>query len=849
MHKKFQTQLQDYLKDLTAMGDPTPEPETQQDTKSDGVQAEEQSPASHSLKKQNSPKKSLSLPSFSSLGSGSAVSPQTSSSASHESPSNGSPPSSETAIDGEDAMIDTAKTIAGERNLPGTQTTKPRKIQKRWLLGGAFLLAIAGTVLALPKAVEMVEQWRQEEQIKTYEQEQDRDSEVLRLALLPPAERDAKLQAITAQPTLSLERSRARYLLAEDLLGKYEGGPAVKMLENLEVDYPILGPYVLLMRGRGYQLSNENIKAQETWLEILEKYPDSPLVVNALANLGTLDEAYWQRAIADYPNHPRTLDILHQKLAKSPGSAEIKQQILRINPTDNRTAKIIDQLLENNQDQLTPEDWQAIGDNYWQRRIYNKAIAPYEKAPKNPQNLYRLARSQQLSDLKDKAETNYQTLISTYPDAPETATALQRLAGLVPPAEGVKYLQQWAQKFPDQGAEALAQEIDLLTKFDAVAAQQARQRLLENYSDSDAAANYRWRQAKEFAKGGNLTEAWQWAREIASQNPHSEVAPKAVFWIGKWAQQLGRPDDAKAAFENVLARYPQSYYAWRSAVLLGWQVGDFNTVRFLNPPVTVPSQRPIPPAGSATFKELFRLAQDQAAIELFEAELQAQKSPENPSELPVNEGFTQALLKLTQQEYLQGINQVLNLRDPQDPEQRKAWEALRETPEYWQALFPFPYKKLIFDWSAKRQLNPFLVTALIRQESRFEKEIKSPAGATGLMQVMPSTAEWIAPQINLKDYSLTDPTDNVNMGTWYFDHTHQTYNNNSALAVASYNAGPGNVSKWLAEFDNADPDAFVEKIPFRETKGYVESVFGNYWNYLRIYDPDVQQLMSRLPKP
>ena len=114
---------------------------------------------------------------------------------------------------------------------------------------------------------------------------------------------------------------------------------------------------------------------------------------------------------------------------------------------------------------------------------------------------------------------------------------------------------------------------------------------------------------------------------------------------------------------------------------------------------------------------------------------------------------------------------------------------------------------------------------------------------------MPSTAEWIAPQIYLKDYSLTDPTDNVNMGTWYFDHTHQTYNNNSALAVASYNAGPGNVSKWLKEFDNADPDVFVEKIPFRETKGYVESVFGNYWNYLRIYDPDVQQLMYRLPQP
>ena len=297
MHKKFQTQLQDYLKDLTATGDPTPEPEAQQDTDSDGVQGEGQSPDRQSVKKQNSPKKSLSLPSFSSLKPDPAVSPEVPLSASEAEPngqplpngSEGSTPPPVAAIEMEAAVVDPPETIAGVSNLTETKPSKPKKIKKRWLLGGALLVAIAGTVLALPKAVEMVEQWRQEEQIKTYEEEQHQDSEVLRLALLPPAEREARLQAIAAQPNVSLERSRARYLLAEDLLGKYEGGPAVRMLENLEVDYPILGPYVLLMRGRGYQLSNENIKAQETWQEIIEKYPDSPLVVNALANLGTLD--------------------------------------------------------------------------------------------------------------------------------------------------------------------------------------------------------------------------------------------------------------------------------------------------------------------------------------------------------------------------------------------------------------------------------------------------------------------------------------------------------------------------------------------------------------------------------
>jgi soluble lytic murein transglycosylase len=115
------------------------------------------------------------------------------------------------------------------------------------------------------------------------------------------------------------------------------------------------------------------------------------------------------------------------------------------------------------------------------------------------------------------------------------------------------------------------------------------------------------------------------------------------------------------------------------------------------------------------------------------------------------------------------------------------------------------------------------------------------------MQVMPSTAAWIAPQIKLKNYALSNPMDNVNLGTWYFDHTHKTYSNNSALAVASYNAGPGSVAKWLQQYQGSDPDGFVEKIPFAETKGYVESVFSNYWNYLRIYDPDIAQLLSRVP--
>jgi soluble lytic murein transglycosylase len=134
-----------------------------------------------------------------------------------------------------------------------------------------------------------------------------------------------------------------------------------------------------------------------------------------------------------------------------------------------------------------------------------------------------------------------------------------------------------------------------------------------------------------------------------------------------------------------------------------------------------------------------------------------------------------------------------------------------------------------------------LVTALIRQESRFMPSIESSAGAKGLMQVMPSTADWIAQKIPLSEYNLENPKDNIRLGTWYLDYTHQQYQDHSMLAIASYNAGPGNVERWVNRFGVTDADEFVERIPFPETRNYVEKVFENYWNYLQLYNPRVRQ--------
>ena len=379
----------------------------------------------------------------------------------------------------------------------------------------------------------------------------------------------------------------------------------------------------------------------------------------------------------------------------------------------------------------------------------------------------------------------------------------------------------------------------MLALNSAESALQAQQSVISQYSKSETAAKLRWEQVEEHMKKGNIKAAWEWARQLAQENPDSEYAPEASFWIGKWAAQLGQPKESQQAFEYVLTHYPSSYYAWRSASLLGWNVGDFTTVRTQSPQIVESFRRSTPLAGSAATKELYLLGQDLDAWTRWQAEFTNRIQP------TVAEQFTDGLIRLGVGDNLDGIFMLSNLSSRESAAEKAQYKTIREQAGYWQALYPFPFEDMIRRSAKERQLNPILVTALIRQESRFQPKIESSVGATGLMQVMPETADWVSKQVKLKDYKLDNPSDNIKIGTWYLDYTHREYQNNSLFAVASYNAGPGSVADWISKYGFSDPDKFIEQIPFSETKGYVESVFGNYWNYLRLYNPEVSKKLAQ----
>ncbi|MDJ0532345.1 MAG: transglycosylase SLT domain-containing protein [Xenococcaceae cyanobacterium MO_207.B15] len=648
----------------------------------------------------------------------------------------------------------------------------------------------------------------------------------------------------TAPAVLAVDRSetenRAILVSASNLIQQNQGQQALEQLENLEQTYPLLAPYILFKKGQAYQLAKENPKAEATWKQLITKYPDSPAVAEALYLLGKTNPTYWEQAIEQFPHHPRTHQLMWDSLKKNPNQPRLMNLLVKYAPDDQGVDQIRDRLVSEYSNVLTPDNWEAIGDSYWKKWDYGKAGEAYAKAPRTPRNLYRAGRGYHLAKSKQTAKQFYLQLLQQYPNAEETGLGLRRLATIVNKRQALTYLNRVIANFPQQADEALLEKAGILKALNSpVYASQTKEILLTQYKDSDAAAQYRWSMARKEAKKGNLVKAWQWAQPIVVNNPNNSLAPKASFWIGKWAEKLGREEDATKAFQATLGGFPHSYYAWRSAVALGWDVGDFTNVRDIQPQV-ISKTNFIPPAGSQVFKELYQLGLKAEAWGQFQVEIA------NKEQLTVNEQFTYGLMKLYRGQNLRGINKIWHLERRTSPEDRQQWQALRQTPEYWQSLFPIPYEDSIFKWSEYRQLNPLLVTSLIRQESRFEKEIRSSAGALGLMQVMPATGKTAAKNIGLANYSLTNPEDNINIGTYYLDYTHNRYNNNSMLAIASYNAGPNNVAKWISRYGLNDFDEFVEQIPFRETKGYVESVFENYWNYMRIYNPEIAQMFEQI---
>lgn len=673
------------------------------------------------------------------------------------------------------------------------------------------------------------------------------NSSLVGLRAVSPSARTERLKVIAEeepkqQPATLRDRHRARYLLGSDLIQQQKGELALTYLQGLEEDYPLLRPQILFKIAQAYQQSKQEQAAQRTLKYLIKDYPDSPMTANALSLLEENRPQNEARLIKEFPYHPITQKIARQRLSKDPQQFELLLLLAKYG-RDSDLDPIRDRLVLEYPAQLTPQDWSAIADGYWREGEHRKAADAYIYAASTPRNLYRAARGFHRNGNLDKARRAYRRLLNEYHDAREAGRALIYLASISNGDEAVVYLEKAIAKFPQDAPEAYRSKARVHERFDKnIAADKSRQKLLNQYSDSDAAAEYRWKMAQKLAANGNKQEAWRWMQAIVKSDSQlkQDFAPKALYWTGKWATEIGKLDAAKTTFKKAIEQYPQSYWAWRSAVMLGWDVGDFERLRSLTPSLDLRDTYTPLPISSPVLQELYLLGQYHDAWLVLRSQI------EQPQRLSVNEQFSEGVLKIALGKYSEGMQEIWDLTKRETPQELQQWKALRQTSTYWHNLFPFPYQDAILRYARQEDINPLLVLSVMRKESSFDPEIDSVVGAVGLMQIVPPTADWVAKQIQLPEYSLTNPEDNIEIGTWYLKHNHHRYEDNSLYAVASYNAGTGNVNSWLNRYNTQDPDRFIEQIPFPETKDYVEGVFGNYWNYLRLYNPEIRQQVNSI---
>jgi soluble lytic murein transglycosylase len=149
--------------------------------------------------------------------------------------------------------------------------------------------------------------------------------------------------------------------------------------------------------------------------------------------------------------------------------------------------------------------------------------------------------------------------------------------------------------------------------------------------------------------------------------------------------------------------------------------------------------------------------------------------------------------------------------------------------------FPMPYKQQVMQHAEARELDPSIIYGVMRRESLFDPLARSSVGALGLMQLMPSTARLVAKSIGMKRPRKSDilrVENNIRLGTHYLRTVMNRFDNNVALAAAAYNAGPGNVKRWLPKNTIMSADLWVETVPFKETRNYVQAVLA----YSTVFD-------------
>ena len=391
---------------------------------------------------------------------------------------------------------------------------------------------------------------------------------------------------------------------------------------------------------------------------------------------------------------------------------------------------------------------------------------------------------------------------------------------------------QQGSQLPTAAAATLA---DALLRVDNPAAAEACQ---PGIPASDTATEDPWPAIRALL----LQRSWlraQHALATATNTPHLTLAEavRLDFWHAFVKQQLGQPEEAMDLWRQVAQLAPWGYYGWLSQVRLGQ--------------VSWPSPLPQLPLPSPAMS-LGRSSRDNAVTWLWDTGLdvlawehwrhwRGATAPRDPDAL-----WVEGQLRLAVMDPWMGLEQLdeASWSRPANEGQLLALEQVRH---------PIFYGQILAAAARRHGLDPALLLATARQESRFRPAQRSLAGALGLLQLMPATAAQLMAGASIPaeladqelETQLLDAGINADLGARYLAQQLKNWHQQPILAIASYNAGPGAVARWGTDGLAEHPELWIEAIPYDETRLYVKNVLGFWWSYSCLHGTACPDPMGR----
>ncbi len=320
--------------------------------------------------------------------------------------------------------------------------------------------------------------------------------------------------------------------------------------------------------------------------------------------------------------------------------------------------------------------------------------------------------------------------------------------------------------------------------------------------------------------------------------PAAESASAALYFLGRLAEDARDLSGARTYFSEIAGQYPNQYYAVlarerllkASPAAASAAVNEFLHAIAFTERARIKDFKP-GPAASARI-ERAKLLQQAGLKDWAEQELRfAARTATNDDGQPYVMALQLAsLLSANPDQSLHVIKSYAGgyLFLPLDS----------APPQFWNFAFPLPFRTELETLAKQNGLDPFLVAALVRQESEFNPKAVSPTGARGLAQIQPSTGRELSRRLKLTAYSsaaLFQPRLNLQLGTYYLKSLLGSVGGREDAALAAYDAGLTHSRAWLTWADFREPAEFIETIPFTETHSYVQGVLRNADIYRRLY--------------